>query len=79
MARLSAWGDDGPWAGRRGFDSLVQVATGIAAVEAGPGADAEDAHRSSGGATRGGTPAPCPPRRWTTAPATSWPPRYCAH
>ncbi|MEU8542736.1 CoA transferase [Streptomyces sp. NPDC048717] len=33
VARLSAWGDDGPWAERRGFDSLVQVATGIAAVE----------------------------------------------
>ncbi|WP_329277360.1 CoA transferase [Streptomyces sp. NBC_00691] len=32
-ARLSAWGDYGPWAGRRGFDSLVQVATGIAATE----------------------------------------------
>ncbi|WP_310725850.1 CoA transferase [Streptomyces sp. N2A] len=36
VARLSAWGDDGPWGARRGFDSLVQVATGIAAVEAGP-------------------------------------------
>ncbi|MFJ6748950.1 CoA transferase [Streptomyces sp. NPDC091266] len=34
VARLSAWGADGPWGGRRGFDSLVQVATGIAAVEA---------------------------------------------
>ncbi|MEU6475911.1 CoA transferase [Streptomyces sp. NPDC047017] len=33
VAQLSAWGDYGPWAGRRGFDSLVQVATGIAAVE----------------------------------------------
>ncbi|MFI1812987.1 CoA transferase [Streptomyces sp. NPDC020422] len=33
VARLSAWGDYGPWAGRRGFDSLVQVATGIAAME----------------------------------------------
>ncbi|MFH8835679.1 CoA transferase [Streptomyces sp. NPDC017868] len=32
-ARISAWGDYGPWAGRRGFDSLVQVATGIAVVE----------------------------------------------
>ncbi|WP_309054305.1 CoA transferase [Streptomyces sp.] len=32
-ARLSAWGDRGPWAERRGFDSLVQVATGIAVVE----------------------------------------------
>ncbi|MFF8595698.1 CoA transferase [Streptomyces sp. NPDC015220] len=33
VAQVSAWGDDGPWGGRRGFDSLVQVATGIAAVE----------------------------------------------
>lgn len=33
VAQLSAWGADGPWAGRRGFDSLVQVATGIAVVE----------------------------------------------
>ncbi|MFJ7960875.1 CoA transferase [Streptomyces sp. NPDC096319] len=35
-ARLSAWGDYGPWGGRRGFDSLVQVATGIAATEGTP-------------------------------------------
>jgi hypothetical protein len=27
---LSAWGDRGPWSGRRGFDSLVQAACGIA-------------------------------------------------
>ena len=27
---LSAWGEAGPWHERRGFDSLVQVATGIA-------------------------------------------------
>ncbi|MET9499004.1 CoA transferase [Streptomyces sp. NPDC006552] len=33
VASLSAWGAYGPWAGRRGFDSLVQVATGIAAIE----------------------------------------------
>uniref|UniRef100_UPI001968ADBD CoA transferase n=1 Tax=Streptomyces scabiei TaxID=1930 RepID=UPI001968ADBD len=33
VAQLSAWGAYGPWAGRRGFDSLVQVATGIAAIE----------------------------------------------
>ncbi|MEU3199818.1 CoA transferase [Streptomyces sp. NPDC006996] len=33
VAELSAWGAYGPWDGRRGFDSLVQVATGIAAVE----------------------------------------------
>jgi crotonobetainyl-CoA:carnitine CoA-transferase CaiB-like acyl-CoA transferase len=31
VVRLSAWGLTGPWAGRRGFDSLVQAATGIAA------------------------------------------------
>jgi hypothetical protein len=28
---LSAYGWSGPWAGRRGFDSLVQMASGIAA------------------------------------------------
>ncbi|MEV5912292.1 CoA transferase [Streptomyces chartreusis] len=33
VAELSAWGAYGPWSGRRGFDSLVQVATGIAATE----------------------------------------------
>lgn len=33
IARLSAWGRYGPWAERRGFDSLVQAATGIAAIE----------------------------------------------
>ncbi|WP_069812390.1 CoA transferase [Streptomyces sp. TP-A0874] len=46
VAELSAWGPGSaraatagraaPWAGRRGFDSLVQVACGIAATEAGP-------------------------------------------
>ena len=30
---LCAWGEAGPWAGRRGFDSLVQAACGIALVE----------------------------------------------
>ena len=30
---LSAWGHEGPWAGRRGFDSVVQGATGLAAGE----------------------------------------------
>ncbi|WP_369168338.1 CoA transferase [Streptomyces sp. R28] len=33
VAQLSAWGAYGPWGGRRGFDSLVQTATGIAAIE----------------------------------------------
>ncbi|MGP3946489.1 CoA transferase [Streptomyces sp. 6N106] len=39
VAQLCAWGWSGPWAGRRGFDSLVQAATGIAVVEAKAGAD----------------------------------------
>ncbi|MCI3277069.1 CoA transferase [Streptomyces cylindrosporus] len=33
VAQLSAWGAYGPWGGRRGFDSLVQAATGIAVIE----------------------------------------------
>jgi crotonobetainyl-CoA:carnitine CoA-transferase CaiB-like acyl-CoA transferase len=34
MVSLSAYGDSGPWAGRRGFDSLVQTATGFNHAEA---------------------------------------------
>lgn len=30
VATLSAYGEDGPWGTRRGYDSLVQMATGIA-------------------------------------------------
>ncbi|GAA4474390.1 CoA transferase [Rhodococcus olei] len=39
-ASVSAWGTTGPWAGRRGFDSIVQAASGISLVEGGvhPGA-----------------------------------------
>ncbi|KAH7334243.1 CoA-transferase family III domain-containing protein [Rhizoctonia solani] len=33
-ANLSAYGTDGPWGGRRGFDSLVQAATGFNVTEA---------------------------------------------
>ncbi|MFB8774148.1 CoA transferase [Streptomyces broussonetiae] len=36
VAQLSAWGGAGPWRTRRGFDSLVQAATGIAATEGAP-------------------------------------------
>ncbi|MFJ9379817.1 CoA transferase [Streptomyces sp. NPDC101455] len=36
VAQLSAWGAYGPWGDRRGFDSLVQVASGIAAIEGSP-------------------------------------------
>jgi hypothetical protein len=38
-ASLSAWGAGGPWSDRRGFDSLVQMASGIA----GAGLEAGDA------------------------------------
>ncbi len=34
VARLDAYGWDGPWRGRRGFDSLVQMSTGITAAGA---------------------------------------------
>ena len=54
-ASLSAWGHAGPWGGRRGFDSLVQSASGIAA-ECTDGGDEK--------------PARCPRRRSTTAPDT---------
>jgi hypothetical protein len=33
VASLSAWTPDGPWGTRRGFDSIVQAATGIALIE----------------------------------------------
>ncbi|WP_091770828.1 CoA transferase [Blastococcus aurantiacus] len=36
VVRLSAWGTSGPWADRRGFDSLVQAATGIATTYGSP-------------------------------------------
>ncbi|MFD4292478.1 CoA transferase [Rhodococcus sp. NPDC058532] len=40
VGSVSAWGERGPWAMRRGFDSIVQAASGIALVEGGgrPGA-----------------------------------------
>ncbi|WP_166375875.1 CoA transferase [Aeromicrobium phragmitis] len=33
IGRISAWGHVGPWSSRRGFDSIVQAATGIAWAE----------------------------------------------
>ncbi|MEV0335281.1 CoA transferase [Nocardia sp. NPDC050717] len=35
-ARVCAWGEAGPWGARRGFDSIVQAASGIALLEGGP-------------------------------------------
>jgi hypothetical protein len=37
VVSLSAWGSRGPWGGRRGFDSIVQAASGIAMAESGDG------------------------------------------
>jgi crotonobetainyl-CoA:carnitine CoA-transferase CaiB-like acyl-CoA transferase len=34
VSAATAWGWSGPWAERRGFDSLVQAGVGIAAIEA---------------------------------------------
>ncbi|WP_378742342.1 CoA transferase [Nocardia brasiliensis] len=34
--RVSAWGEVGPWGGRRGFDSIVQAASGISIAEGAP-------------------------------------------
>jgi crotonobetainyl-CoA:carnitine CoA-transferase CaiB-like acyl-CoA transferase len=33
VGNVSAWGDRGPWAQRRGFDSIVQAVSGIAIIE----------------------------------------------
>jgi crotonobetainyl-CoA:carnitine CoA-transferase CaiB-like acyl-CoA transferase len=38
---LDAWGHSGPWAARRGFDSVVQAASGIADCESGADGAAE--------------------------------------
>ncbi len=38
VARLSAWGTTGPFGRRRGFDSIVQAATGIGWLESADGA-----------------------------------------
>lgn len=45
VAQLSAWGTSGPFAANRGFDSLVQAATGISCIES-----------VDGGATPGALP-----------------------
>ena len=37
VGSVSAWGTTGPWAGRRGFDSIVQAVTGIALAESDDG------------------------------------------
>ncbi|MCC3274960.1 MULTISPECIES: CoA transferase [unclassified Arthrobacter] len=39
LVSLDAWGDRGPWTERRGFDSIVQAATGIAHLYGSTGND----------------------------------------
>jgi crotonobetainyl-CoA:carnitine CoA-transferase CaiB-like acyl-CoA transferase len=36
---LSAWGTEGPWKDRRGFDSIVQTVSGMAYMQSGAGSD----------------------------------------
>ncbi|MGW4249817.1 CoA transferase, partial [Nocardia sp. NPDC004722] len=48
--RVSAWGETGPWGDRRGFDSIVQAASGISLIEGATG-------NSPGGAAVGVLPA----------------------
>jgi len=42
VATLDAWGSTGPWSGHRGFDSLVQAATGISVLTSPDAADRTD-------------------------------------
>ncbi|MBL1077156.1 CoA transferase [Nocardia sp. 2] len=42
-ATVSAWGERGPWGDRRGFDSIVQAASGISFVEGAQGNSPSDA------------------------------------
>ncbi|WP_067708174.1 CoA transferase [Nocardia yamanashiensis] len=48
--RVCAWGEHGPWGDRRGFDSIVQAASGISRIEGAQG-------DSRGGASVGALPA----------------------
>ncbi|MBK0420205.1 CoA transferase [Leucobacter sp. CSA1] len=67
VARLDAYGWEGPWSLRRGFDSLVQMSCGIAADGAAAAAGAAAAPyaaagtaAATGAAPRGGRPVPLP-------------------
>ncbi|OWY62074.1 hypothetical protein B7486_60365, partial [cyanobacterium TDX16] len=44
VASISAYGHLGPWAERRGYDSIVQTGTGIALGEAAAAGDADHVH-----------------------------------
>ena len=51
---LSAWGHEGPWRGRRGYDTVVQSANGIAS---GPGNEKPEFLPYVGAGLRRGLPA----------------------
>ncbi|MEL7207791.1 MAG: CoA transferase, partial [Actinomycetota bacterium] len=55
LVDLSAYGVDGPWQGRRGFDSLVQTATGIgwAGMEPVQGHDGAECGQPAGAVVEG--------------------------
>jgi CoA-transferase family III len=57
---LSAWGEEGPWGRRRGFDSIVQAACGIAVIEGSDERPGPCGHR--------GVVAPPPPARLVRGP-----------
>ena len=80
---LCAYGHDGPWAARRGFNSLVQTASGFNAAEAeafgarraeaAAGAGARPRHRLSDGVRGdGGARPPCRTRRLMACAASRW-------
>ncbi len=56
VGQLSAWGTAGPWQRRRGFDSLVQAATGIGFLEAAGAAGRTDAGTGSADLAPGALP-----------------------
>ncbi len=56
-ARLTAYGWSGPWRGRRGFDSLVQMSCGIAHADP---ASADPVSTDPGSADPGAAPSPLP-------------------
>jgi hypothetical protein len=61
VASLDAYGWDGPWRDRRGFDSLVQMSAGIAAAGAAATGDAATGDAATGDAATGADkPVPLP-------------------
>ena len=64
LASLNAYGWDGPWRDRRGFDSLVQMSCGIAAARHGQGRPGPAGPAACCRSTSTTRPANCWPRPW---------------